>query len=211
MHPRVIGRNQESRMLKRQTFAKTLLIVCAALSASLAAARSDQAASNQAPERFTAFAIDPNNPGPAGTANVDITITRWTPDAERERLTNILLEQGAAKMLAALKALPRLGSIRTTGTIGWELRYARRTELPDGGLRIELITDRPIGTFEAADQSRSLEYPFTTIDIRLNAKGEGEGKLYVATRIAADKGTKVIVMENYSIAPVQLTAVKRLK
>ena len=56
-----------------------------------------------------------------------------------------------------------------------------------------------------------MEYPFTMIDLRLNAKGEGDGKLCVATRIAADKGTKVIVDENFNIAPVTLTAVKRLK
>jgi hypothetical protein len=196
-------------MLKRHTLATALLIACAALGTTLAGSGAISQAPKQAPDRFTAFAIDPNNPGV--TANVDITITHWTTEAERQRLTNILLEQGAAKMLEALKASPRLGSIRTTGSIGWDLRYARLSDLPDGGQRIEIITDRPIGTYEATEQGRSLEYPFTTADIRLNAKGEGEGKLYVATRIAADKGTKVIVMENYSIAPVQLTAVKRLK
>ena len=195
-------------MLTHRTLGRTLLISCVALGATLTAST---AASQATTERFTAFAINTNTGGGAATANVDIQITRWTPDAERERLTTILLEQGAAKMLDALKALPRVGSIRTTGTVGWDLRYARRTELPDGGQRIELITDRPIGTFEAADQSRSMEYPFTMVDIRLNAKGEGDGKLYVATRIAADRGTKVIVMENYNIAPVTLTAVKRLK
>ena len=195
-------------MLTHRTLIRTLLISGVALGATLTAST---AASQATTERFTAFAINTNTAGGAATANVDIQITRWTPDAERERLTTILLEQGAAKMLEALKALPRLGSIRTTGTVGWDLRYARRTELPDGGQRIELITDRPIGTFEAADQSRSMEYPFTMIDLRLNAKGEGDGKLYVATRIAADKGTRVIVMENYNIAPVTLTAVKRLK
>ena len=158
---------------------------------------------------ITAFAIDPNRPGL--TANVDIQINRWTSEAEREQLTTILLERGAAKMLDALKAAPRAGSFRTTGTIGFDLRYARRTELPDGGQRIELLTDRPIGTVEAAEQGRSLEYPFTAMDIRLNAKGEGDGKLWLATRIAADKGTKVIVMENYNIAPIQLTAVRKLK
>lgn len=195
-------------MLTHRTLGRTLLISCVALGVTLTAST---AASQATTERFTAFAINTNTGGGAATANVDIQITRWTPDAERERLTTILLEQGAAKMLDALKALPRVGSIRTTGTVGWDLRYARRTELPDGGQRIELITDRPIGTFEAADQSRSMEYPFTMVDIRLNAKGEGDGKLYVATRIAADRGTKVIVMENYNIAPVTLTAVKRLK
>jgi len=194
-------------MLTHRTLSRTLLISCVALGATLTAST----ASSQATERFTAFAINPNSPGLSATANVDIQITRWTPDAERDRLTTILFEQGAAKLLEALKAAPRVGSIRTTGTIGWDLRYARRTDLPDGGQRIELLTDRPIGTLEASEQGRSMDYPFTMIDLRLNAKGEGDGKLWIATRIAADKGTKVIVAENFNIAPVTLTAVKRLK
>jgi hypothetical protein len=50
-----------------------------------------------------------------------------------------------------------------------------------------LITDRRIGFWEAANQPRSIDYPFTFIDIRLNRDGEGEGKMSLATKVIYDK------------------------
>ena len=50
-----------------------------------------------------------------------------------------------------------------------------------------LVTDRRIGFWEAANQPRSIDYPFTVIELRLNSDGEGEGKMSIATKIIADK------------------------
>jgi len=79
----------------------------------------------------------------------------------------------------------------------------------DGGQQITLITDRRIGFWEASRQPRSIDYPFTVIDLRLNGDGEGEGKMSLATKIIADKNSNTIVLENYDLTPVQLTNVKR--
>lgn len=54
--------------------------------------------------------------------------------------------------------------------------------LPDGGERVVLVTDRRIGFWEAANQPRSIDYPFTVIELRLQADGEGEGKILVGPR-----------------------------
>ena len=72
-----------------------------------------------------------------------------------------------------------------------------------------LITDRRIGFWEASRQPRSIDYPFTVIELRLNGDGEGEGKMSVATKIIADKQSNTIVLENYDLQPVLLTSVKR--
>jgi hypothetical protein len=47
------------------------------------------------------------------------------------------------------------------------------------------------------------------IELRLDNKGNGEGKLSLATKIIYDKRRKTIVLENYSSAPVMLTKVRR--
>jgi hypothetical protein len=160
-------------------------------------------------ERFTAFAINLDNPGRAATANVDMTVSRWTTDAERDRLLTTLLEQGPDKLLEALRDTPRTGTIRTPDTLAYDLRFARRTPLPEGGERVVFVTDRPIGFWEASRQPRSIDYPFTVIELRLNANGEGEGKLSIATKITADRESGTIVLENYNIQPVLLSTVKR--
>ena len=72
-----------------------------------------------------------------------------------------------------------------------------------------LATDRPVGFWEAVNRPRSIDYPFTIIELHLNADGEGEGKLSLATKIVADKESKTVVLEDYANQPVLLTSVKR--
>src|SRR5207244_11194829 len=66
-------------------------------------------------------------------------------------------------------------------------RSSDLTPLPDGGERVVMTTDRYIGFWEAANRPRSIDYPFTLIELHINANGEGEGKMSLATKITADK------------------------
>ena len=61
------------------------------------------------------------------------------------------------------------------------------------------------------NQPRSIDYPFTVIELRLNRDGEGEGKMSIATKITVDKDSNMITLENYDIQPVMLTNVKSEK
>lgn len=160
-------------------------------------------------ERFTALAVNMSNVGRPGASTVEIVVDRWSTDAERDRLLTVLLEQGPDKLLDVLRKMRRVGYFRTPNSIGYDLRYALRTPLPDGGERIVLATDRRIGFWEAVNRPRSIDYPFTWIELRLNANGEGEGKLSIATKITAEKESRTIVLEDYANQPVQLTTVKR--
>ena len=102
-----------------------------------------------------------------------------------------------------------MGYIRTPDSIGWDIHFARRTPQPEGGERVVLLTDRRIGFWEAAHQPRSIDYPFTVIELRLNRDGEGEGKMSLATKIIPDKTNNIVTLENYETSPVMLTNVKR--
>ena len=73
------------------------------------------------------------------------------------------------------------------------------------------MTDRRIGFWEASNQPRSIDYPFTVIELRLNRDGEGEGKMSLATKIIADKENNIVTLENYDIQPVMLNNVRREK
>lgn len=158
------------------------------------------------PERYTASAIDINN-GSAG--NIDIKIDRWSTDAQRDKLMEVMRTKGPEKLLDALQDMPRMGYFGATGNLGWDIHFARKTALPDGGERVVLITDRRISFWEASRQPRSIDYPFTVIELRLNADGEGEGKMSIATKVIVDKEHNTVTLENYQMQPVQLTNVKR--
>jgi hypothetical protein len=158
------------------------------------------------PERFTAAAINTNR-GAAG--NIEIQVDRWSSDAERDKLVNALTTKGADKLLDVLQDLPSKGNFRAPGQLGWDIRFARHYATDEGGERVVLATDRPIGFFEAANQPRSITYPFTIIELELNRSGEGQGRLSLATKVILDKKKNTITLENFELQPVLLTQVKR--
>jgi hypothetical protein len=162
------------------------------------------------PERYTALAANLNARSPvASTTMVEIVVTRWSSGAERDRLLKVLFDNGPDKLLDLFQETPRVGYIRTSTSLGWDLRYSRRVSLPDGGEQVTLATDRPISFYEASTQARTIEYPFTLIELRLGQDGNGEGKMSVATKIIPDKDNNTIVLEDWAAQPVLLQGVKR--
>ena len=160
-------------------------------------------------EKFTGFAINMN--GAANTATVDFTIERWSTDAERKTLLSLIPEEhkDPQKLVRALQDMKSVGSLRTPQTLAWDLRYARQFKNPEGGRRIILVTDRPIGFREAANSNRSMDYPFTILEIRLNAKDEGEGKIYGGSKVYVEKGE--LVVENWGTQPTRFNNIKKQK
>ena len=191
-----------------KTFHLAVIYSTALLAAVALAPSGGRAQTIGSPERFTAVAI--NTTG-GGTTSLEIAIDRWSTDKERDELQSVLLAKGADKLLDVLQHTPKVGFIRESSSIGWDLHYARRTPLPEGGERIVVATDRPIGVWEASRQPRSIDYPFTIVELRVNADGNGEGKLSFATKIIPDKESGTVVLENYGIQPVLLSGVKRVK
>ena len=161
------------------------------------------------PERFTALAVNMGEPARWRTLSVEMVVNRWSTDAERDRLLSVLLEKGPDKLLSALQQNPRVGYIRTPDSIGYDLHFARKNALPDGGERVILATDRYIGFWEAAHSPRTIDYPFTVIELHIGPNGEGEGKMSLYTKIMVDKESNSIILENYGTQPVLLQAVKR--
>ena len=159
------------------------------------------------PERYSATAV--NEPGRA-TTPIEIVVDRWSTDKERDALVSTLLDNGADKLLDVLQDTPKVGFVRsTTGGLGWDLHYARKTPLPDGGERVILATDRPLSFWEESRQLRTIDYPFTIIELRIAPNGEGEGKLSLATKIVPDKESGTIILEDYGTQPVLLQAVRK--
>ena len=171
----------------------------------LAGAALSNAQTRGEPEEFTAVAIANNNLT-SGAGTVLISVDRWSTNAERDRLVAILREKGPRALLDALQDTPSVGRIRTPDSLGYDLHYAFQTPGEDGGRQIVIATDRPIGFWEAWDNGRSVEYPFTVIQMRIGPDGRGTGTMSIATKIRAYGD--IIDLENFASAPVMLTEIK---
>lgn len=205
------------RSARRRTAAAALIgagglgIGVAAIALLTAGATALGAQTSGSPERFTALAVNMSNIGRGGSTTVEIGVTRWSTDAERDQLITTVLEQTPQKAINVLQKMPRAGFIRSLTSIGWDLHYARRTRLPEGGERIVLLTDRFIGFWEATNQPRSIDYPFTLIEMEIDKDGKGSGKLYLATKITGDAENRFIVIEDFADQPILLNSVSREK
>jgi len=155
--------------------------------------------------------VDTSNTAPRATATtVDITINRWSTDEERDRLLSIFRDKGQDALLSALQKLPVVGGIRTPGSLNYDLHFARQKPDAEGGRMVFLMTDRYITGWEAMNRPRTMEYPFTLVQLQLDREGKGVGKASIATKITEEPdGT--IDLENFSNQPVMLNDVRPVK
>ena len=159
------------------------------------------AQTNGQPEEFSATAIVNNNLG-AGAGRVIMRVDRWSTEAQRGQLTRVLMKDGPNELLDQLRDQKSVGTIRTPDSLGYDLRYAHQEPGEDGGRRVVIATDRPIGFWEAVHQPRTIDYPFTVIQMELDKNGEGKGTMSYATKIIARGNT--IELENFASSPVML-------
>ena len=159
-------------------------------------------------EEFNAVAIVNNELG-AGAGRVIMRVERWSTEAEQGMLIRTLMKDGPNALLDVLKDQKSVGTIRTPDSLGYDLRYAHQEPGEDGGRRIVLATDRPISFWEARNQPRTMDYPFTVIQMDIDKNGDGKGTLSYATKIIARGNT--IELENFSTSPVMLTKIDSKK
>lgn len=179
------------------------------------------------PLRITAWAVSMANVATGANQMIEIRIEKWSTQQERESLISAFLDsakdskdgslKGQDALLKALQKAPVKGRIRMpnrTGPdpnqtrLGWNLRYAAYAPGEDGGHQIMVATDRYMSFAEVRNQPRTVDYPFTFAQLRLNKDGEGEGKLPVAVQLQFDKKKNQVIVENYSTEPVRLYQVK---
>lgn len=187
------------------------ILVPAALASALALsfAASRALAKEKVPEllRISANTVNLNNG--VRTTSIDIVIERWSTAEEAAKLKAVLIETGEDKLLSALQSIkPRCGYARTSTSLGWDLYFARETELPDGGRKIVLASDRPVGMWEARSSGRSMDYQFSLAEMRVGADGKGEGKAIPRAQVVFNKEKNMLEIENWDREPVRLIEVK---
>ena len=141
-------------------------------------------------------------------SNLQVTITRWTTDEERNVLLKALTEQGQEAMIKILEKQKETGFLRLPNTMGYRLYYAYQTQ-KDNKRRIVLATDRPVSMAEAWRKGRSMDYAITMVELNLDENNKGEGTLGFALKLKFNPETKHLEIENYGTDPVQLRNVRK--
>jgi hypothetical protein len=194
-----------------------LMALCV-LSLSLAATAQDEKPQKPKSEKFGALAYLPHGAGPAmvgagGRVNVDVWVNSYTSDADAKTMAAALLEGGSASLLKQLEDAKSIGKVRLTGRAGFYDFKLIRSHQVEGGRRIYLVGDRPMGFLEVAGGSRSMDYPFgiMQLDLKKNSKGreEGEGAMLYAAKIKVLENNR-IELESYGVGAIKLMGVRKL-
>lgn len=181
------------------------------------------AAQEKFKETFQAFAVamGTSNPPvvpPGRNTSLQINITRWSTDEERNLLLTELIENGAEAFVKALQKQEETGWARATGPTrrgarnpfpSERLRYAKEFKREDGGRRIVLALDRFISMAEAIYQPRWRDYDVTLIVLDVDSEGKGEGQLAMGVKLGVDMEKRQLVIENFGTEPVRLMNVRK--
>jgi hypothetical protein len=151
---------------------------------------------------------------------LDIKVTRWSTDEERDALTRVLVEGGNKELSKALAEQEETGWVRFDPRAGGgpgrdprktKLYYAREIDWGDDTKEIILVTHRFIGYGsdpQAADGSKIFEYPISVVIMKFakDDKGEwqGAGTMDVGSKIRYSEVKGRFIVDSFSPQPFLL-------
>jgi hypothetical protein len=108
-----------------------------------------------------------------------------------------------------LRGLPRVGAIHALDLAGDPIYYARTTTTPDKREHIMLIALRPIRSLERVIKVNMSAYPFSVIELDVDASGRGSGAIALGATLTGGPEKPLHVVPDRLIQAVRLTSVKR--
>ena len=145
-----------------------------------------------------------------GLVQFNFTITKWATQEEIKRLGAILKDQGQDALLAELKKMDS-GRIRRTNDTGVAIAVAEKSQ-HGGKTIITLIAARQMSLSETnRGRSTSTDYPFGFLQVQLDDKGEGSGKMVTAAKIKYDKDGDAFRLDPFGNGATPVNNVKPLK
>ena len=129
--------------------------------------------------------------------NIDIRISEYSSDEDRTALLQAFRQKRNKGLTNAVEKMRAKGRIAITGTLGFDVNFLRRIDMPDGTIKIRFVTDRPIRFGEAWGQTRSMDYTLAMGEINISKdRKNSTGMLYPAAMFRLDKD-KELTLETY--------------
>lgn len=122
------------------------------------------------------------------TFGVNLIIEEFSTAEDQKALLEAFNQKSNEGLVNALSKMKSKGRMAITGTLGYDVNYIKKFDMPDGGTRIRMVTDRPIRFGEAWSDSRSMDYSLSGVEIILSPdKSKNSGTLLPACKFKIDK------------------------
>jgi hypothetical protein len=147
------------------------------------------------PEVYSGVAVGSGGSVGGKTMPFDFRITQYTTDEEVQNFAQLVKDKGTDALRRALEKEDK-GRISAVVSTGNQIAVARkRQQGPD--TIITIVTARTMPFVELYRGSRSTDYPFGYLQVKLDAKGQGTGQIMAAARIRFDKKKGQYEIESY--------------
>ena len=151
--------------------------------------------------------------GGGRSTGFNLSISDYTSDEEVQRYLAMLAEGDQDNVLKATRDL-ELGRLSATGQTGRNLIVVRKSQMPDGKIRIAVAFERWQTMREVRGGYRLQDYPFGLMEIILDANGKkGSGTFIAACKIDLKRDKKTgkyqLEIENFGTYPHKVMGVMR--
>jgi len=147
------------------------------------------------PEHYSAVWAVVGGSGGGSTVSIDVRINRYNTDEDIQKYKDILVEGGANRLRQALEK-EDVGQLSPIGRVGTPIAVARKLVQGDKTV-IRVVTARNLSFVELRYSGRSVDYPYTILELSLDKNGKGTGTAIAAAKIRFNKKNKTYEIESY--------------
>lgn len=158
--------------------------------------------------RYSGILMDVGNVLPrTGAERLTVWVDRLTSPEELQSFADAPASARQDALRDALAGL-EVGRVRVGHGASYPVSAALAHQGDGGMWHLVLVIARPINIGEVFGGTRSLDYPFSVIELDLPDDGEGSGELNVAARVSFSAAGQVSV-EDLAVQPVRILGVDR--
>ncbi len=142
------------------------------------------------------------------TTTFTLTLDRTASGDDFDRHLDVLKSKGQDGVLDAIRK-ERRGTLQIGSELGQDLNVVRVAENDEGGKTITAAFGRWMKFAELRAGSRTVDYPFTYIELVMDSKGKGEGTFIPVARLDFNKKKNAVEVENFGAFPAKLMGVRK--
>ncbi len=164
-----------------------------------------------APEQYSATWVVTGGSAGGASVPIDIHITRYNTNAEIAEYASVLAKSGGPALRSVLEKQD-VGQFSPVGRVGTTLCVARKLMNGDTTV-VRVLTLRDITFQELRNNGRSVDYPYTMLELRLDKNGNGTGAAIRAAKISFNKKKNNYEIESFGHGEAynKLLNVRRVK
>jgi len=140
------------------------------------------------------------------TLGFNFNVNSYTTDDELQSFATLLKEKGQGALLNVLQKQDK-GRFLPTGSTGTQIAIARKRQIGSETI-ITIVTPRRMGFGELYRGSRSVDYPFGYLQIAIDDKSIGTGKVMAAAKIKFNKKSGQYEIESFGNQYIKATNVR---